>query len=169
MCTRIRIYVLFTAALVAASGKAEQERGVDKSEITALRATVEQLRNEVAVLRRQVMQLDLERRRDKIQQTKTELARVRQEHAEVAELDQGRQQDLRDIEEHLNRADLQPPERLALEATRAELAVAWGRDLDQQRETARSREKELQRRLESEESSAKRLEEAIRGTGGKTP
>jgi hypothetical protein len=170
MLTRSRVSFLLMIAFAAANGAdAENERGGDKSDISVLRATVEQLRNEVATLRGYVMKLELERRRDTIRQTKAELEKLRQEHLDIAELNETRQQDLRDIEQHLTREDLQPPERLELEATRAELAVARGRDLDQQSEAARSRESELLRRLESENFLAKRLEEAIRATGGKTP
>jgi hypothetical protein len=157
--------------LVLACGVAagqEAAPGDAKRELAALRATVEQLRAEVALLRRQVVQLELDRRRDAIRQIKAELETLRAERARLEDVDQARRQDLRDIEDLLVRGDLTDDDRSGMEAARAELAVEREREIDQQSEAVRGRESELLRRLETEEASTKRLEEAWKLSGGNT-
>ena len=158
---------VLACALVLALGSAN---GQDKvlPDIKDLRATVDHLRAEVALLRNALARLEFERRRDRIQQMKEQLATVRAEQARLTEFDRVRQQDLREIEELLTRDGVPAGERLDLESTRAELAVTREREIVEQSEAVRRRESELLRRLETEEQAAKGLEEAWRLTGEKT-
>ena len=139
-----------------------------RREVAELSATVQQLRTEVALLRRYVERFELERRRDTIRQIKIEIETLRSEQARLTEFDQTRRQDLRDIEELLISGDLTADARPELEGTRAELAITRQRELDQQSEAVRVRESELLRRLEAEKHLAKRLEEAWRLSERKT-
>jgi hypothetical protein len=131
-----------------------------------LLATVQDLRNEVAELRRTVARLEFARHRDNMQQLRSELSGIQAEHARLAELDRSRQQDLRDMEELLERSD--SPNRLELETTRSELAVRREREIAEQTDAARVREADLVRRLRTEEQIAKRLEETWKFTKGDT-
>jgi hypothetical protein len=64
------------------------------------------------------------------------------------------------LEELLARGDLGTGEHVALEPTRGELAVARAREIEEQSEVARARERELLHRLEAEEQTIRRLKEA---------
>jgi hypothetical protein len=158
----------FALLIISAAPGQEKTQSDLKGEVETLRATIAQLQTEVAQLRQGLAKLELERRRDVIRQMKSELDTLRAEHARLAELDRARQQDLRDIEEVLSRPDIAAGERMEMEASRSELAVARSREIDHQAEAARVRESELVRRLETEEQLAKRLEEAWKLSGGKT-
>jgi hypothetical protein len=154
----------FACALVLAAGCAQAD---GKDDIATLRAAVENLRAEVAQLSKALTRLELERHRESIRQIKAEIETMRAEHARLAELDRARQQDLRDLEELMTRADASAGERLDVEAARNELAVTRGREIAEQSDAVRIRESELVRRLETEEQTAKRLEEAWKLTKGK--
>jgi len=163
-------FVYVTFALFIAYGIAlgqDKTQSGAKGDIAELRATIEDLRAEVGVLRKAVARLELERHRNMIRQTKAELDKLRAEQARLAELDRSRKQDLHDVEELLTRGDVAPEQRTEIEGVRAELAVAQGREIDQQAEAARAREGELLHRLQTEEQFIKRLEEAWKSIGGK--
>jgi hypothetical protein len=169
MSRLVQTPILLAGLAFVGSGAAyAQERSDEKSEISILRAAIGQLRSEVAVLHSRITRLELEKRQDSIRQTKTEIEKLRVEHAQLAEMDAARQQDLREIEQQLAREDLQPSERLELEAARTDLAVARGRDLTHQSEAVLARESELLRRLDTEELIAKQLERTLKSQGGKT-
>ena len=163
----LRQSAVLACALVAALGSA---RGQDKvhTEIKDLRASVDHLRGEVALLRHALARLELERHRDRIQQMKEQLETVRAEQVRLLEFDRARQQDLRDLEDLLMQGGVSTVERSDVESTRAELAVTRQREIVEQSDAVRLRESELLRRLETEEQAAKLLEEAWRLTGGKT-
>jgi hypothetical protein len=155
---------VLACALLIAVGSA---RGQDRTH-EDLRAAVDHLRAEVALLRNAVARLELERNRDRVQQLNEQLETVRAEQVRLIEFDRARQQDLGEIEELLMRDGVSAEERLDVESTRVELAVTREREIKEQTEAVRLRESELLRRLETEEQAAKRLQEAWRRPGGKT-
>jgi len=161
--------LLASALMFDSSSLRAQERGpIDlKDELVSLRATVENMRAEVEVLRRALLRLELDRRRESVQQIKAQLEALRADHARLAELDRARQQDLRDIEELLSRGEVDPAQRIDIESARDEYAVTQGREIAEQSAAVRVRENELVRRLETEEQLAKRLEEAWKLSRGK--
>jgi hypothetical protein len=138
------------------------------SEVAALRALVEQLRAEVSSLRKDVLRLQLERHRDQIRQIQAELETIRSEQAQLAEQERVRTQDLRDLEELLARGDFGAGEQVTLEPARGELAVARAREIEEQSEVVRVRERELRHRLETEEQAVRRLIEAWKISEEKT-
>jgi hypothetical protein len=158
-------------ALALASGVASGQEKISNevtSEVAALRAIVEQLRVEVNTLRKDVLRLTIDRHRDLVRQIKAELDTVRAEQAQLAEHDRARKQDLRDVEELLARKDLGADEQVTMEAARGELAVARVREIEEQSEVARVRERELLHRLETEEQVIRRLGEAWKVSEEKT-
>jgi outer membrane murein-binding lipoprotein Lpp len=157
---------VLACALLAVFGSARGEDQVH-TEVKDLRASVDHLRAEVALLRHALARLELERHRDRIQQMKEQLEAVRVQQVRLMELDRARQQDLRDLEELLKQGGVPAAERSDVEFTRVELAVAREREIVEQSNAVRFRESELVRRLETEEQAAKRLEEAWRLTGEK--
>jgi hypothetical protein len=154
--------------MLAPSNLGAQEKGSagSQDDVAALRATVENLRLEVELLRKALLRIELERRRETIQQIKAQLETLRTEHARLMELDRVRQQDLRDIEELLTRGELRPAERIDIDSARSVFAITQEREIVEQSAAVRVREGELLRRLETEEQYAKRLEEAWKLTRG---
>ena len=123
--------LLNTAAVLACAltlvlGSAQAQDNIQaevSNAIAALRATVENLRAEVVLLRTDLLKLELARHHDNMRQIKTEIEKVRAEHAQLTELDRARQQDLRDMEDLLARGEISVAERTDMELTRSELAV----------------------------------------------
>jgi hypothetical protein len=164
--------LLNTAAVLACAftlvlGSAQAQDNIQaevSNAIAALRATVENLRAEVVLLRTDLLKLELARHHDNIRQIKTEIDKVRAENAQLTEFDRGGQQDLRDMEDLLARGEISVAERTDMELTRGELAVGQSREITQQSEAARIRENDLIRRLATEEQAAKRLSEVRKAT-----
>jgi hypothetical protein len=162
--------ILSWAVLACAlAGGQPAGQGGPKDELAALRAAVDQLRAEIALLQERTNWLELERRREVVRQIRAELDAIRAEQARLAELDEARRQDLHDIEALLAAGDVAPGERSGLEISRAELAAVRWPEIDQQSGAARLRESELLRRLETEERLLNSLEEARKNQRGKTP
>jgi hypothetical protein len=156
-------------AIAFSNARAQSKPQSDaKDEAASLRATVESLRAEVALLRKSVMRLQLDLHRENIQKLKAQIDTARAEQSRLAELDRARQQDLRDIEALLTQGETAADERLDMESARAELAVVREREIAEQSDAVRLRESELLRRLETEEQAAKRIDEAWKLTKGKT-
>jgi hypothetical protein len=163
----LRIWTTFALVLTAGAdaGLADCEAARDGAAgFRQFAATLEDLRKEVAQLRRTVARLEFDRRRDSIRTLGNELAAIRTEHARLAELERAREQDVRDIEDLL--AQSAAPNQLDLESTRSELAVRRAREIAEATDAARVREAELLGRLHTEEQLVQHLNEAWKFTKG---
>jgi len=137
-----------------------------KSELAVAQAAIETLRGEVAQLRKDIANLQLEQHRDTLRRTKAELESVRAERAQLTELDRAREQDLRDLDELLGNHDAAAAERSEVEVSRSELLGARATEIQRLSDVVKSREDELLVRQRTEEQFIQRLEEALKVTGG---
>jgi hypothetical protein len=159
----LQTMLIFALAITAAAGDDLPQHSGSSGPAQQLRqmaAAIDELRNEVASLRRIVAELELDRHRENLRKLGAELATVRAEQATLADLERARRQDLDDLEKLLTGTELDAGQRLELETIRGEMTVQRGREMADSVDAARIRESELMRRFATEEQTVRRLDKA---------
>ena len=159
---RLACALLITCGGVSAQSSREDAR----SESAVLWQAIRQLQSEVARLRKDLGQIELDRHREILRLIRSELDVLQANQARLEEENRSRQQDISDVEGLLATSTLADSGRAEIQAAVSELTVIQAREIEDQKEAVRVRERELLRRLQAEEQTIMRLEEASKFLGG---
>ena len=132
------------------------------AQIAKLSESVKKLQAEMARLRQQLAQAQLDRQRALIKEWHSELQQVAEAGRQLEEQESARQQEVQETDDYLRRNDLPPDERVGAEAVRSELVGSGLQQLQAERAVLLERGAAARQRLELEQQRLREIEAAAR-------